>query len=166
MRAAIVVSGVWLSCGSGCYDVADHTACDSYGTRMSFAPVSNMLGARCGSLDCHGQTGRPLRIYSSRGLRLDPEDLSGHGGTRSAEHEANFLAVVSLEPELTCDVLRDHGRDPERLSLVRKSDGGEAHKGGAPLRGQQDGRACLLDWLAGTVDDERCALAAELERPL
>lgn len=152
-------------CDGGCGGEAGQTACDLSGARDDFAVVSTMLGAHCASLDCHGQVGRPLRIYSSRGLRLSVDDLSGHGGTRTAEHDANLLSVMSLEPELTCQVLAEQGREPGRLSLVRKADGGEAHKGGAPLQGREDASACLLGWLAGTVEVERCMAAAEQERP-
>ena len=39
--------------------------------------VSLFLERRCGSIDCHGQIGRGLRLYSDRGLRLE------HGTPRS-----------------------------------------------------------------------------------
>jgi hypothetical protein len=35
-----------------------------------FPSVSEVMERRCGTLDCHGQPSRPLRIYSSIGLRL------------------------------------------------------------------------------------------------
>jgi hypothetical protein len=127
---------------------------------QGFRPVSTMLGARCGSLDCHGQRSRNLRLYSGRGLRLSPDDSSGHGGTRAAEHEANLVSVVGLEPELIARVVRDHGRDPERLTLLRKATGREAHSGGTILQADDPGLKCVSGWLARDADDEACESAA------
>jgi hypothetical protein len=129
---------------------------------QDFRPVSTMLGARCGSLDCHGQRSRNLRLYSGRGLRLSPDDSSGHGGTRAAEHDANLVSVVGLEPELIARVVREHGRDPERLTLLRKATGREAHTGGTILAADDPGIACVRGWLAQVDDDEACELAAML----
>jgi hypothetical protein len=153
-------------CAIGCVDAAHATtSCDLSGARQDFSYVSGMLSERCGTLDCHGQVGRPLRFYGSRGLRLDPDDSSGHGGTRSAEHAANLLAVLGLEPELTCAVLEAHGDDPDRLSLVRKPSGGEAHKGDVVFATPDDaGSTCLLGWLSGQLDREACQRASE-EKP-
>ena len=41
--------------------------------------VSKFLERRCGTLDCHGQGGRPLRLYSGRGLRLPNDAGLGPG---------------------------------------------------------------------------------------
>ena len=163
MRAVLAIG--CLTCCCACLDGADAVGCDLRAARAEFSSVSAMLAASCGSLDCHGQLGRPLRLYSGRGLRLDPDELSGHGGTRSAEHEANLHALVGLEPELTCAVLSEGGRDPERLTIVRKATGAEAHRGGAVLSPRAAGTRCLLRWLAGRVDSAVCRRAAELERP-
>ncbi|HKU43150.1 MAG TPA: hypothetical protein VJR89_33550 [Polyangiales bacterium] len=149
-------------CAVGCSELLGESACEP---AQDFAAVSDMLGARCGTLDCHGQVGRPLRLYTSRGLRLAADDESGHGGTRTAEHTANLRAVLGLEPELTCEVLADRGREPERLTLVRKAFGSEQHTAGEVLARRDAGRACLLSWLAGRVDPERCESAAEAGRP-
>lgn len=162
MRA---LAGLVMLLSAGCYDQADVALCEPAVSSEDFAAVSSMLGASCGSLDCHGQVGRPLRIYGSRGLRLDPDDDSGHGGTRTAEHAANMRAIAALEPELMCDVVRDRGRKPERLTFVRKAFGAEEHTGGTVLRARSDGRACLLDWLAARVDASQCQRAIDTERP-
>jgi hypothetical protein len=160
MRAAAAFAA-WCA---GCTASTGETHCDLGSLEPDFRDVSEMIGAKCGSLDCHGQVGRPLRLYSGRGLRLAADDTSGHGGTRSAEHEANFSALTGLEPELICDVVGAHGRDPERLTVVRKALGREAHKGGAPIAADSAAASCLLDWLNGRVPRERCKAAAE-ERP-
>jgi hypothetical protein len=163
VKAAIVMSV--LLAASGCYDERATALCQPAIATGDFAAVSSMLGASCGSLDCHGQVGRALRLYGSRGVRLAPDDVSGHGGTRTAEHEANARALTGLEPELMCDVVHDGGEQPERLTLVRKAFGEEEHTGGEVLAPRGDGRACVLGWLAGRVDAERCQRAIDTERP-
>jgi hypothetical protein len=165
VRCAFAIGCVWMICGLGCRAAIDAEACNLAKPRQDFVLVSRMLGARCGSLDCHGQFGRPLRLYSERGLRLDPDALSGHGGTRSAEHEANLRAVAGLEPELTCAVFAADGGAAQSLSLVQKADGSELHKGGVVLPADSDGMRCLLSWLTGKVDAASCELAAMTERP-
>jgi hypothetical protein len=128
-----------------------------------FAPVSAVLAHSCGSLDCHGRAGQNLRLYSDYGLRLDLEDIPGGDEMTAAEHDANYESVTMLEPEALSSVWLAGGRDEERLTLVRKARGREAHKGGAPLRAGDDGDRCLLSWLAGAVDVDTCTRAAELE---
>lgn len=127
--------------------------------------VSEMLGARCASLDCHGQPGRPLRLYHRAGLRLADDDVPGGGATTAAEHAANLRATAGLEPEVLARVVREGGLAPERLTLVRKAIGREGHKGGAPLAAGGAGDACLRSWLAAATDEAACALAAAVERP-
>lgn len=125
--------------------------------------VSQMLGARCGSLDCHGHAGRPLRLYHGQGLRLSVDDRPGQGATTADEHAANLRAAVGLEPELTAQVMGEDGADPERLTLFRKALGIEAHKGNTAR--DDDVEACLRGWLASAIDVEVCARAEERERP-
>ena len=136
--------------------------------REGFEPVSDVLQARCGSLDCHGQTGRSLRIYGTSGLRLDPSDLPGTDGgvTRATEHDANYASVVALEPELLSSVFQDGGRNPERLTLIRKARGLEEHVGGAASPRASDGDRCLVSWLSAVVDVPACRSAALIERPV
>ncbi len=136
-------------------------------SRAEFAPVSDLLHARCGSLDCHGQVGRSLRIYGTNGLRLATGDVPGLDGgvTSDAEHDANYASVVELEPELLAQVTREHGKDPERLTLVRKAHGAEHHKGGAPIKAGGLADQCLLGWLEGTVDANLCEEQARVAQP-
>ena len=126
--------------------------------------VSQMLGARCGSLDCHGQTARPLRLYHRHGLRLDAANQPGEGNTTAAEHDANLRATLALEPELTATVFADDGRDPERLTLVRKALGLEKHKGEAALGIGSAADRCLRSWLKGATDEALCLEGTRLER--
>jgi hypothetical protein len=127
-----------------------------------FAPVSAALSAGCGALDCHGRAGQNLRLYGSIGLRLDLDDIPGGDETTAAEHDANYRSIVALEPESLSSVWLEGGRDPERLTLVRKARGREAHEGGAVFPEGEDGDRCLLSWLSGALDAGACMSAAEL----
>jgi hypothetical protein len=124
-----------------------------------FAPVSDLLDHRCGSLDCHGSVGRNLRLVGHEGLRLDPADVPGGSDTTAAELAANFASVVGLEPELMAAVFADGGARPERLTLVRKARGTENHKGGALIVVGDDQDLCLTSWLAGAVLQGACVRA-------
>jgi len=129
----------------------------------SFRFVSDALHRRCGTLDCHGQTGRSLRLHGKFGLRLDPGHVPGLEKDTLAEVEANYASVLALEPELLAAVFRDGGRDAERLSLVRKGRDLEQHVGGAALG--ELGMRCFVSWLEGAVDQKTCVAAADLAEP-
>lgn len=162
-RAVVALtSALAVACGDGASLPPDIVVTIS---DAGFDAVSSMLGARCGTLDCHGQVGRPLRIYSSRGLRLSAKDSSGHGGTRRAEHQANFDAVIGLEPETTFAVFAEGGTRPERLLVVRKPTLLEHHEGGLVLPSGEDGIACLVSFFRGAVDEPRCSNAEVAGRP-
>lgn len=49
---------------------------DPLNAEGAFASVSEVMERRCGTLDCHGQAARPLRIYSSSGLRRPEPELN------------------------------------------------------------------------------------------
>lgn len=125
----------------------------------AFAPVSAALGARCGSLDCHGRVEQNLRLYHRYGRRLDPADVSGGDETSALEHDANHRAVVALEPELLSRVWREGGSLPERLTFVRKARGEEEHEGGAIFPREDPGDVCVVSWLSGAVDMDACGAA-------
>ncbi len=124
--------------------------------------VSPVLERRCGTLDCHGQVGRPLRLYSARGLRL-PNDgglIPGTGGTTQEEQTANYRAVIGLEPEELTRVMA--GVDPPRaLLLLKKPLTLEGHKGGPAIAPTNDPvELCLDSWIVGTIDQATCTKAA------
>ena len=130
--------------------------------------VSLFLEVRCGALDCHGQIGRPMRIYSENGLRLG----EGEGGVRDrsattrAERNANYDAVIGLEPDAVADCFRTRGEYQDFQLLLKpldESGRGVKHKGGPVLaRTNSDpGWACLYGWLSGTLDPARCEEAAK-----
>ena len=130
--------------------------------RASFAPVSRMLVAQCGSLDCHGNTHRNLRLYGFGGLRLHDDMTSpapDDDVERPNEVRGNYEAVIGLEPELTSVVVRELGAAPERLTLVRKGRGEEQHAGGNAIRRGDDADRCLVSWLSSRVDEGACVRA-------
>jgi hypothetical protein len=127
-----------------------------------FALVSTALGARCGTLDCHGRVEQNLRLYGEIGLRLDAADVPGGDEATPLEHDANYQSVIALEPEVLSRVWRDGGSGADRLTIVRKARGQEAHKGGSIFAEGEAGDRCLLSWLAGATDVDGCSAAAEL----
>lgn len=138
-------------------------------TTTDFDAVSNFLVHRCGSLDCHGQIARNLRLYGKEGLRLakDPCDIDagldlgspGIGPTTACEREASYRSIVALEPELTSQVVQEHGAQPDRLTLIRKPRGTEDHKGGQLWSAGDVQDRCVVSWLGGKVDTAACKAA-------
>ncbi|AKV02282.1 hypothetical protein AKJ09_08945 [Labilithrix luteola] len=161
---ALVAAGVALVvmalAPSGCSSPDATLRVDAGGPdRASFKPVANMLGHRCGSLDCHGSRYRNLRLYGYGGLRLDPTDRPDFPQTTDAEADADYEAVVGLEPEIMPEVVASKGADANRLTLVRKATGQEAHKGGQRIAPGDSADTCLLSWLGGAVDTQACNAA-------
>jgi len=116
--------------------------------------VSAFMEKRCGGLDCHGQVGRPLRIYSANGLRFQDGPNGGRptGATTAEERQENFIGVVGLEPEALSRVLVTEGEFTDLLLFRKPLDtegGGVRHKGGPVLRFGDDGWRCLTSWAAG-----------------
>ncbi len=116
---------------------------------VAYGP-STVLERRCGTLDCHGQVGRPLRLYGQYGLRFvdDAGDVPGQAATTATEHEANYQSVIGLQPELMTEVVQGSA-PPQDLMLLRKPLQLERHKGGAVFVDGDDGETCILSWLAG-----------------
>ncbi|HEY3815788.1 MAG TPA: hypothetical protein VGL81_01395 [Polyangiaceae bacterium] len=116
-------------------------------SQASFSVVGDYLENRCGTLDCHGQTGRNLRIWGCEGMRLAPDadPTSCENPTTEEEYEATYRSLVALEPQVMSSVwagCAPYGADggdvyppgtschPELLTFIRKARGTEAHKGG------------------------------------
>ena len=133
--------------------------------RAGFEAVADAMQPHCGTLDCHGQVGRNLRLFGARGLRLDRGGNPSDDSTTPGEYDATFWAVVGLEPELLTAVIRDAGAEPERLSLIRKARGHERHKGGALMQTGDDLDRCLLSWLTGPPARANCLTAAMFGPP-
>jgi hypothetical protein len=122
--------------------------------------VSPFLERKCATLDCHGQVGRPLRLFSGRGLRLpaDGGTYPGSSDTTAFEKSANYRSVIGLEPELMSRVEAGLAQ-PRDLLLLQKPLGlgtvPESHKGGQVLAPMGDpGEACLRTWINAGADRE------------
>ena len=126
------------------------------------AGVSRLLEKRCGTLDCHGQIGRPMRIYGQLGLRFvdDGGDQPGSGATTETEYVANYQAVIGVQPEIMTLVVQGN-LPPEALMLLRKPLQLERHKGGAVFVEGDDADNCLTSWLGGQTDYTACGNATQ-----
>jgi hypothetical protein len=156
---ALAVWGVGLACSA---PATDARVIETVPDRASFPPVADLLVHRCGTLDCHGQTSRNMRLYGSIGLRLDPADRPvSKGQTTSAEYDEDYASVVGLEPEVMSGVVADGGAGPERLTLIRKARGTEHHKGGTLWNEGDPQDRCVTSWLAGQTDVADCVGATD-----
>jgi len=126
--------------------------------------VIGFVAHTCGTLDCHGEIGRPFRLFSRDGLRLVDEagDIPGGSPTTEAEILADYTSAISVQPELTSKVF--YGlEDPHVLLLLRKPLGLERHKGGTVISGGSNGDLCLSSWLTdgtGPLNQNACDQAA------
>ncbi len=114
------------------------------------ANIDLFLHKRCGTLDCHGQAGRGYRIYGYRGFRLYSQDaglISGQQATTDQEIQANFDAIISIEPEEMSRLIAENGENPNRLLFLRKPLNIERHKGGPSLAEDDEGYKCITAWL-------------------
>jgi hypothetical protein len=158
MRAAFVVvaasaAGALVVAALACGPVQQQTIGIDAPPSGDFPPVNTFLVHRCGTLDCHGQPGRNLRIWGCEGMRLDAgmipvcnRTVPGGGRTTVQEHEATYRSLVGLEPQVMSEVYAGcNGQlveagvaayppasscHPELLTFVQKARGAEAHKGG------------------------------------
>jgi hypothetical protein len=117
--------------------------------------VDPVLEKRCGTLDCHGQMGRALRIFGQDGLRLisqDAANIPGAQPTTPNEYEANYQSVIGLQPELMTEVIQGNA-PPTALLLLRKPLQLERHKGGPVFAANDDTYNCIVSWLGGKTAD-------------
>lgn len=139
-----------------------------------FRSFSAVMERRCGTLDCHGQTSRPLRIFGQYGLRR-PEPMGspnvenyaeyysgGKESTTLAELEDNYRSICALEPELVAEVFAKKS-SPDVLTIVRKARLREKHKGGLLWNKGEPGDVCMTNWLTGSTDTSPCEV--ELGHP-
>jgi len=130
-------------------------------THFHFQDVNDALGYNCGTLDCHGQPGRNLRIWSKYGMRItDGRHVpGGRADTSGAEADLTYRSVVGLEPGIMSQVVQDKGKHPERLTMIRKARGTEAHKGLKRMSAGDPLDVCITSWLAGNVAYNSCKAA-------
>lgn len=104
------------------------------------------LEATCATLDCHGDRGRPLRLYSDTGLRLRT-DLRDTPMTPE-EMAANAFALVAVDPT--------HAAEQHLVVLkpLNRSEGGMSHEGdNLHMTLADPGYRCLLGYLDGAYLD-------------
>lgn len=123
--------------------------------------VGIFMEKRCGALDCHGQIGRPLRIYSANGLRLNdgPNGARDTRETQPDEKLANYYSVVGLEPEQISVSRVSQGAYDDFLLLKKPlsiEGGGVRHKGGPVLRSTDSGFECMITWISGAANKAKC----------
>lgn len=155
---AVGFSALVTACIAAADKAQTDTACPS---AVDFPVVSQLLERRCGTLDCHGQPGRSLRIYGRYGLRRPtktPQDGYVSGGlapTTAEEMNANLFSTCGVEPEKMAAVVAGSAK-VDTLTVVRKPRLTEAHKGGRVFAAGTDGDKCFTSWIDGQVDLEAC----------
>jgi hypothetical protein len=112
--------------------------------------VHGYVSVGCATLDCHGNPGRPLRLYSEIGLRESTvRDLP----VSASEIEANTLSFAAV----------DSAPPLQHLAILKplaESAGGLDHVGGDVWSDVNDpGYICVLACLEGRVSDEQAACA-------
>lgn len=137
MRALVVIFAVACAPAQGTEPVRTLDETD-------YLDVHAVLEARCGTLDCHGDAGRALRLYAETGLRA-ADELRGQPIT-TAELAANVRSIAALDDDL----------------LLGKPLAGELHHVGGDIWLEPDEAQieCFASWLAGTLDAAACAEAA------
>jgi hypothetical protein len=117
-------------------------------TLASYAmTVHPILEARCATLDCHGDPGRPLRLYAETGLRA-ADALRGQRITMD-ELAANVRALAGVDP-------------PAATLVLDKALGSIHHVGGVIWPSADDVQAaCVRGWLAGTSGDPAVTAACQ-----
>ncbi|MEZ4444647.1 MAG: hypothetical protein R3B72_36570 [Polyangiaceae bacterium] len=176
-RAFLLLTGIvtLLALGGCTLDFAEPRAFACPVTAIDdFRNVSAVLEKRCGSLDCHGNLARPLRIMGSNGLRLyTPEEFDdpslaedagmipgGLTGTTDLELEQNRESICGIEPERTEQVVFGE-LEPEELMVIRKPTLRERHKGSQVFLKGGAGEACVASWLTGNVIVADCLEALQ-----
>jgi hypothetical protein len=124
-----------------------------------FFPVALMLVEKCGSIDCHGSKYRNFRLYGYGSQRLDFYGKPNSGETTAAEAIEDYNSLVALEPQLIQQVIREGGREPDRLTFMRKAREHEDHKGGKPITEGDNADICIQSWLQSQVRGDVCRLS-------
>ena len=112
--------------------------------------VEPVLERACGTLDCHGQVGRPLRIYGQYGLRfVDPDAATRPGHAGHDRDRARGQLPGRHRPSAGAD---DRGR-PGQRSRPRRDPPAQAAAARAPqgrpvLVEGDDAYNCIMSWLA------------------
>ena len=110
--------------------------------------VHGYVSVGCATLDCHGDPGRPLRLYSEIGLRETTVRDLPLSASEAAANVVSFAAVDSAPPLQHFAILKP----------LAESAGGLAHVDGDVWPDVDDpGYVCVLAWLEGRVNEEQAA---------
>jgi hypothetical protein len=152
-RLAAALLGLVAACTGTNAEVPLPTSVD---TPASYAAdVHPILEARCATLDCHGDPGRPLRLYAETGLRARAE-LRGQPITMD-ELAENVRAIAGVDPGAPAD---------SSLVLGKPLADRYAHVGGWLWRSLDEPQpACLRGWLDGRSADPAVAAACAAAAP-
>jgi hypothetical protein len=161
--ASVVLALAVFGCG-GDLASSDAVAQLSVPSRSDFPPVADAMQLHCGTLDCHGQVGRNMRLYGQYGLRLGPKDDPLTEPTSDAEYDASYASIVGLEPEVESNVFLQKA-EPELLTMVRKARGIEKHKGGQLVTAGDALDTCMVGWLTGAPNANACSTVTSTPRP-
>lgn len=161
LLSGVLCAAVGFALASACSSPSpDATVQELTPDATTFAPVALVLIQTCGTIDCHGQVGRNLRLYGNTGMRLSASDVpTSLLPTSQDEITQDFASLVGLEPEIMSQVVADKGADPQRLTFVRKARGVEDHKGGTVIVAGDARDVCITSWLAGQTNDAECTVA-------
>jgi hypothetical protein len=121
---------------------------------VAYAQVHPWLEARCATLDCHGDPGRPLRLFAETGLRAPGIDRASPLTEDEARDNAwSLQGVDTAAAERHLAVLKP----------LARAAGGMHHVGGEVWQSTDDpAYRCLRGWLAGELDvawNAACAAA-------
>ena len=156
--AAIALAALFLA--TGCPTPQGESGVLELDVGQYEAYVHPVFEGSCATLDCHGDEGRPLRLYSETGLRIR-DDLRAPVGRPTIpitpeELAGNVQAIRAVDVERPI---------PETRFLVLKPlsnvEDGIHHYGGRIWTGTDDpAYRCVLSWLYHALDTDACAAAA------
>jgi hypothetical protein len=123
---------------------------------VGFGELQPWLEARCATLDCHGDPGRPLRLFSETGLRAP--GVSRDATLTAEELEDNAWSLFGVD-----DASAD--RHLAVTKPLARAAGGVHHVGGDVWTSRDDpAYRCLVGWLEGPARAETwradCAAAS------
>ncbi len=157
MRRGLVLMVLVVACSqSDLSDPAPPAQLDEAYFRCKVQPV---LVARCSFLACHGDPGRPYRLFARQQLRLGVQARDRGIALTEAETRANYSATV----ELALEGLGDRS-DPLLLAKPLDEDGGgyfhrgrEMYRGPDAFASREDADyKTLADWTTGAKADPGC----------
>lgn len=110
----------------------------------AFQQMQPFLEGRCATLDCHGDEGRPMRLYSETGLRMPGVDRDLP--FTPEELQANAFSFLAVDPGVSAD------RHLSFLKPLAESEGGMEHVGEDVFLPDDDEARCVRGWLARETD--------------